>query len=175
MGSRPVKPGKRSLKEDAMGNKPKIMNLDEVEITEFGKGEKFRARTTRIGEKLGMKQAGCSLVELDPGKRAWPYHLHFAQEEFFIILAGQGTLRYDGEEYPVRAGDMIFAPTGQGTAHQIVNTSGELLRYLAMSSASSTELCYYPDSGKYGAYSKEPRFAFIAREASGADYWEGEQ
>ena len=157
-----------------MANKPCKVHIDEVELKAFGRGEKFAARTARIGEKLGMGKGGCSLVELEPGKCAWPYHLHFAQEELFIILEGEGTLRYDDEQYPVRKGDVIFTPTGRGTAHQIINTSQARLRYLALSSASDTELCYYPDSGKYGAYSREPRFAFIAREGTGTDYWDGE-
>lgn len=157
-----------------MANKPQKAHIDEIELNAFGKGEKFSARTARIGELLGMQKGGCSLVELEPGKCAWPYHLHFAQEELFIILEGEGTLRYDDERYPVRAGDVIFTPPGQGTAHQIVNTSGARLRYLALSSASDTEVCYYPDSGKYGAYSRKPRFAFIAKEGTGTDYWDGE-
>jgi uncharacterized cupin superfamily protein len=160
-----------------MANTPHKINVNELKLMPFGKGDKFAAGVGRIGELLGMSKGGCSLVELDPGKCAWPYHLHFAQEELFIILQGEGTLRYDDAMHPLRTGDIVFAPTGQGTAHQIINTSAEKLRYLALSSASDTEVCFYPDSGKYGAYSKNPNkggIRFIARESSSTDYWEGE-
>ncbi|MFP6743746.1 MAG: cupin domain-containing protein [Alphaproteobacteria bacterium] len=50
----------------------------------------------------------------------------------FVILEGIGTLRYDGERHPVRQGDVIFTPTGPGTAHQIINTSDAELRYMAL-------------------------------------------
>ena len=109
------------------------------------------------------------------GKRAWPYHLHYAQEEMFVILEGEGTLRYDGDTYPIRDGDVIFTPTGPGTAHQIVNTSNAELRYLALSSMTDAELCEYPDSGKIGAGGRhdEPWLSFLAR--AEVDYFDGEE
>jgi uncharacterized cupin superfamily protein len=160
-----------------MANKPPIIHIDNVESTAFGQGADFAARLSRIGPVLGMVQLGCTVVELEPGKRAWPYHLHYGTEELFVILEGTGTLRYDNDHHPIKAGDIIFTPTGEGTAHQIINTSNARLRYLAISNTQSPELCYYPDSGKYGAYSFKPgapRKAFIAGEHSAMEYWDGE-
>ncbi len=158
-----------------MANKPPTVNLAEAKRRTFGHGEAFKATTARIGVELGADQIGCTLVELEPGKRAWPYHLHYAEEEMFVILEGQGTIRYDGEKYPVREGDVIFTPTGPGTAHQIINTSDAPLRYLALSSRADAEVAVYPDSGKIGAYgSDDERFAFIARSEDGVDYFDGE-
>jgi uncharacterized cupin superfamily protein len=37
-------------------------------------------------------------------------------------------------------------------AHQIINTGQVPLRYLAVSTLSSTEVCEYPDSGKVGVF-----------------------
>ncbi len=158
-----------------MANKPPIVNFAGAKRRTFGHGEAFKATTARIGVELGAEQIGCSLVELEPGKRAWPYHLHYAEEEMFVILEGRGTIRYDGEKYPVREGDVIFTPTGPGTAHQIINTSDAPLRYLALSSRADAEVAVYPDSGKIGAYlSGDERFAFIGRAEDGVDYWNGE-
>lgn len=62
-----------------------------------------------------------------------------------------------------------------GTAHQIINTSERELRYLALSGKRHPEVCYYPDSDKYGAYFGEQREdAFLARRSSAVDYWDGE-
>jgi len=160
-----------------MANKLPAIHTDSVELSEFGHGEGFSARFGRIGQVLGMKKLGCTLVELEPGKKAWPYHLHYGAEELFIILEGSGCIRYDNENHELKAGDIIFTPPGEGTAHQIINTSSNLLRYLALSTMESPELCYYPDSGKYGAYAlrkdAQPK-AFIASENSAAQYWDGE-
>ena len=158
-----------------MPNKPRMVNFADAQRRTFGHGEAFQATTARLGVELGAEQIGCSLVELDPGKRAWPYHLHYAEEEMFVILEGEGTLRYDGERYPLKPGDVIFTPTGPGTAHQIINTSDAPLRYLALSSRADAEVAEYPDSGKIGAYGRhEDGFAFLAPMSAGVDYFDGE-
>ena len=158
-----------------MDRKAPIVNLAELPLKAHGKGGNFAAMLGRVGAELGTCQIGCTLVVLEPGKRAWPYHLHHAEEEIFVVLEGEGTLRYDDHEYPVRAGDVILTPPGPGTAHQIINTSESELRYLALSGKHAPEVCYYPDSGKFGAYFGERGDgAFIARHTSAVDYWDGE-
>lgn len=152
----------------------KIINLEDSERAAFGRGEGFSAALVRIGALLGMRKLGCTLVELEPGKRAWPYHLHYGQEELFVILQGEGTLRYDDERHAIREGDVFFTPTGEGTAHQIINTSQARLRYLAMSSMDEPEVCYYPDSGKYGCWSQEGKVTFLAHQDTRLEYWDGE-
>ena len=162
-----------------MSNELPIIHIEAIETTEFGQGENFHAKLGRLGPVLGMTKLGCTLVVLKPGKRAWPYHLHYGIEELFVILEGHGSIRYDGKEHGIKSGDIIFTPTGDGTAHQIINNSDKELRYLALSSMQSPEMCYYPDSGKYAAYSFQlddisKRKAFIAHEKSGLEYWDGE-
>ena len=158
-----------------MAVKPPIVNVDDLDLEEHGQGDEFQALLGPLRDKLGMKQIGCTVVELDPGKRAWPYHLHYGQEELFVILEGEGSIRYDGEQHRIRAGDVIFTPTGPGTAHQIVNTSDARLRYLALSSTAVPEVCYYPDSDKFGSYfGEQAGDTFIGRGADAAGYWDGE-
>ncbi len=79
--------------------------------------------------------------------------------------------------YPIKSGDVFFTPPGEGTAHQIINTSKEILTYLAISTKENPEMCYYPDSGKYNSFCENPnnsRMAFIAHESSKVDYYSGE-
>lgn len=159
-----------------MSDAPPIINVDNIPLDDFGHGEKFAARLGRIGRTLGMQKMGCGLVVLAPGKRAWPFHGHYAQEEAFIILAGRGMIRYADGEFPVKTGDVIFTPPGPDRAHQIVNDSDAELRYLALSTNDSPEICYYPDSQKTGAFHvTEKGFAgFMSRDGELADYWDGE-
>ncbi|MEZ0372718.1 MAG: cupin domain-containing protein, partial [Candidatus Sericytochromatia bacterium] len=131
-----------------MSNRPFIRNLDEVELKPWGHGEKFKARHAKISQQIGGKKLGYGVVVLPPGKRAWPYHAHLANEEMFYVLEGEGTVRLNGEELPIRAGDFISVPPGPESAHQIINSSETELKYIAVSTREQPEVVQYPDSGK---------------------------
>lgn len=131
------------------------------------------ARAGTAARRLG---AGIDVVP--PGKRACPYHFHYAQEEMFIVLEGEGTLRVAGEMLPIRKGDVIGIPPGPEYPHQIINTSDAPLTYLSISTQEVPEVCEYPDSGKYLAYAraKGPLLAGgrMHRPDTDLDYWDGE-
>lgn len=158
-----------------------VINLDELEYEEFGHGEKFNASLGEVSPKIGASKLGYSVVQLKPGKRAWPYHSHHVNEEMFFILDGKGTLRHAGKEYAIRKGDFISAPADPAQPHQIVNTSDELLSYIALGTAEPTDVFLYPDSGKYGVWHGRKRdgsdphaFLVFARKSDSVDYWDGE-
>ncbi len=158
-----------------------VMNLDELEYTEFGKGDDFNAERAPISDQIGAEKLGYSVVRLKPGKRAWPYHSHYVNEEFFYVLEGSGTLRHAGEERPIRAGDFICAPADPQQPHQIINTSDSALSYIALSTCEHTDVFLYPDSDKYGVWHGKTRdpgdpasFVVFARKATAVDYWDGE-
>jgi uncharacterized cupin superfamily protein len=144
-----------------------------------GNGKGFVAGIARIGRAAGAQKLGCTLVVVPPGKKAWPYHLQHANEEMFVILEGSGTLRYEGERFPLRAGDVIATPVC--TAHQIINTSDAELRYLAISTMIEPDIAEYPDTGKRLMIAGSPPgrdpyplYALVPGEAE-ADYWQGEE
>ena len=101
---------------------------------------------------MAAKKLGAGFDILAPGKRSCPYHYHLAQEEMFVILQGAGTLRVAGEMLPVRAGDVVVIPPGPEYPHQFINTSDAPMNYLSISTQERPEICYYPDSGKIGAF-----------------------
>lgn len=140
--------------------------------------ERFDARMARIGSQLGARKLGYNITAVAPGKRAFPFHNHHVNEEMFFVLAGRGEVRIGAEVYSIREGDIIACPAGgRDTAHQIINTGEEELRYLAVSTTESPELVEYPDSGKFGVLAELPeegRFAFIGRPERSLGYWEGE-
>lgn len=154
-----------------------IINIDNLEYMEFGDGGKFAARLGRIGPDAGAEKLGYNLTVVPPGKRAFPYHLHHKLEEMFFIIEGEGTLRYNGKEYPLQEGDIIACPPGPSTAHQIINTGKGELKYLSVSDAGGPEIAEYPDSNKVGILCgtfDSPALRMFVKKESGVDYFEGE-
>jgi uncharacterized cupin superfamily protein len=145
--------------------------------------ERFDARMGYIGPRIGAQKLGCNITAVPPGKRAFPFHNHHANEEMFFVLQGTGEVRIGENTYPIRTGDVIACPAGgKETAHQIINTGTDELRYLAVSTKLSPEIAEYPDSGKFGVLAELPsgadgkpqRFVFVGRESDSLNYWEGE-
>ena len=125
-----------------------VRNLDEVTLERQQREPLYDTRCGGVSDGTAARKLGAGVDVLAPGKRSCPYHLHHAQEEMFVILEGQGTLRVAGEMLPVRAGDVVFIPPGPEYPHQFINTSDAPMRYLSISTQERPELCEYPDSGK---------------------------
>jgi uncharacterized cupin superfamily protein len=164
-------------------DKPKIANLNDLTgPTERSHGEKYASRHFMIAPALGARKLGYNVTELPPGKTAFPYHFHHVNEELFLILEREGTLRWPGGRHALKKGDLICCPPGPEGAHQIVNTGSSSLRYLALSTAEDPEVAEYPDSGKYGVIAGRPRggrmqdaaFHAFAFKEGAVDYWDGE-
>jgi uncharacterized cupin superfamily protein len=159
-----------------------VVNVADLEYREFGRGEKYAARTARIGPLIGSTGLGCMAMIVRPGKRAFPFHVHHANHELFVILEGNGQYRYGGNTYPIKAGDVLAAPAGgPEVAHQIVNTGAVELKYLGISTMTQPEVVEYPDSGKFAVNSgmedgspASAQLRFIGRKENSIDYWEGE-
>lgn len=151
----------------------RVVNLDQLKLERFTKGDKYESDALRIGPLVGAKDLGYSYDVVPPGKRSCPFHSHRGEEEMFFVVRGEGTLRYGGETRRIRAGDVICCPTGgPETAHQIVNDSNAPLAYLSISTMAPVEVCEYPDSKKVGAYARD--FRHMTRAEHHVDYWTGE-
>ncbi|MBB5514821.1 putative cupin superfamily protein [Rubricella aquisinus] len=150
---------------------------------DFGGSETFGARLAPMGDALGAKDLGVMYMEVQPGKRAFPFHNHHAKEEMFIILEGTGTYRFGEASHPIRKGDICSAPKGgQETAHQIINTGEVVLKYLSLSTKLDPDIVEYPDSGKFAALAigegnsfDTAHIRFIGRMEDTRDYLEGEE
>ena len=151
----------------------KVVNIDELKLEHFEKGDSFASESARIGRQLGAKELGYSYDVVPPGKRSCPFHSHRGEEEMFFIIKGSGSLRYGEETRKIRAGDVICCPTGgPETAHQIINDSEEELAYMSVSTMMPAEVCEYPDSKKIGAFGGELRH--MTRAEHDLDYWTDE-
>lgn len=158
-----------------------IRNFNEVQLQTAERAPLYDggASASVVGPRLMPgRRIGCGIDILPPGKRACPYHFHYAQEEVFIVLEGQGTLRVAGETLPIKAGDVISIPPGPEYPHQIINTSDAPLKYLSLSTQEFPEVCEYPDSGKYLAFTRTDgpllQRGRMHRADTDLDYWDGE-
>lgn len=130
-----------------------FVNLAEVAFTDIEQNGYHTSKRAQFSAGIGARKFGYNLTELPPGKAQCPFHSHRAEEEMFLILKGEGELRYGAERYAIRKHDVIACPTGDaGTAHQIINTGNSTMRYLSLSTMSTLEVCEYPDSNKTGVY-----------------------
>lgn len=151
-----------------------IRNFNEIERDRFERAPLYASLTGALSDGTKASKLGAAVDTVPPGKRSCPYHLHHAQEEMFIVLEGEGTLRVAGEMVPIRAGDVIFIPPGPEYPHHILNTSNADLKYLSISTQERPEICEYPDSNKFGASPKRNDWVMQKRE-NNLDYWDGEE
>jgi len=141
----------------------------------------FRWRRARIGRQAGSEKLGASLFELPPGASSFPLHVHHANEEMIVVLAGRPTLRTLDGERELGPGEVVACPTGRRGAHRIDNRSDEPARFLVVSTMIAPEVNEYPDSGKVwarnfapGAEGSEDALDVLARPDPELDYLDGE-
>ncbi len=117
-------------------------------------GATFRRK--ELSTAADADELGCSLYELPPGARSWPYHYHSANEEALYVLAGDGRLRAPDGARSLTAGDFVSFPADERGAHRVVNDADEPLRYLMVSTMCEPDLTVYPDSETMGVFVGAP-------------------
>ncbi len=71
-----------------------------------------------LGGMFGLLVAGSQV----------PYHYHNHRESVIIVISGEATEIIEGEEIPIKAGDILHIPAGE--KHTTVNRSDKDFRYL---------------------------------------------
>lgn len=162
-----------------MNNKISIKDIEWQESTQGN----FSSYRKPLGAKAGGKMLGASLYKLLPGKKAFPFHCHYANEEAILVLDGNGTLRINDKEISIHENDYIALPCGREHAHQITNTSNESLTYLCLSTMIEPDVMEYPDSEKLGVMRGSPpggeknqqSYKGFYRKNSAVSYYDGEE
>ena len=165
-----------------MDSHKSIVHENDIDWMELAHGERIAFKRKLLGQAAGAEKLGCSLFEIAPGKRAWPFHYHFANEEALYVLEGTGTLRIGTDEVQITAGDFVDFRCGPEHPHQLINTGAVPLRYLCFSTMIGPEVCGYPDSGKLGIIAgrapggsgRVSAMRKCFRETNAVDYYEGE-
>ncbi len=128
-----------------------IVNEQELDWKEYDHGEQsFRRKELSNAVEAG--EIGCSLYEIQAGKRSWPYHYHTGNEEAVFVLNGVGLLRAEDGEHELEAGDYVTLPANEHGGHQVVNRSDDPLRYLMVSTMHEPDVTVYPEMGKVGVF-----------------------
>jgi uncharacterized cupin superfamily protein len=171
-------------------NKP-VINIADIELKPRppgfaptgGTAELYESRMGMIGNVLGSRKLGYNITAVPPGKRAFPPHNHQINEEMFFVLEGTGEVRIGEVTYPIRPGDIVACLAGgKEMAHVVTNTGNVELKYFALSTKISPEICEYPETGKYTVYSEKPArtdgkpntIGTVGHAVADVNYWEGE-
>jgi uncharacterized cupin superfamily protein len=116
----------------------------------------LKGRAARVGASAGAEQLGATLYEIDPGQNGSPFHLHHANEEMIIVLAGRPTLRTLEGSRRLEPGDVIACPVGRAGAHQVQNHTEEPVQVLIVSTMTYPEAAELLDTDKVLVMSGPP-------------------
>jgi uncharacterized cupin superfamily protein len=145
-----------------------IVNLEDVELDpELHTG--YAGTWRELGRAAGSMRTGLNYVEVEPGKLGTPFHCHSAEEEIFVVLAGEGTLLLGDERIPVRRGHVVARPPATRLAHAF-EAGDHGLTYLAYGTREPNDIAYYPRSNKIYW-----RGVGLMARVEKLDYWDGEE
>jgi len=121
------------------------------------------------------------VFELEPGASTFPLHVHYANEEILVVLAGRPTLRTLDGERELAPGEAACFRAGREGAHRIDNRSDDVVRLLVVSTMIGPDVVEHVDSEKVYARSYAPGAdpppdaveVMVKREDS-RDFFEGE-
>jgi uncharacterized cupin superfamily protein len=132
---------------------PNILNVDEVDLEEWG-----TSRTAPLATHERSDQSGFHWERLDPGARGAVPHCHSEEEEVFVILEGAGTLHLwpsplaeergaEREEIAIRAGHVIARPPATRVSHWF-RAGADGMTMLIYGTRRPNDMCWYPRSNK---------------------------
>jgi uncharacterized cupin superfamily protein len=146
---------------------PSIVNVADVEPHVDEHGESL-VNDRDLGRAAGSARTGLSHMTLPAGRSGYPPHCHSAEEEIFVVLAGEGTLLLGDEEHAVRPGTVIGRPPATRVAHSFRAGATDLV-YLAYGTREPNDIAYYPRSGKVNL-----RGVGVMGRIERLGYWDGE-
>src|SRR5438874_3800933 len=135
----------------------------------------FGQRRKELGKTGALS---CGLWELPPGKKSFPFHMHYVTEEALFVVSGTAKVRTPQGLTEVGPGDWVGFPPGDG-AHQLINDGTEPFVYVAMGvNVGSSDVVEYPDSSKVATRvqvgNSDPQ-RYIFKKDAQAGYYDGEK
>jgi uncharacterized cupin superfamily protein len=161
---------------------PRIVNVDDLEWWSRA-GETVSHRGCDPGRAANSVRTGLQLYDVTPGMLMNPPHAHSAEEEIFVVLAGDGDVELwphprsatepdhfsaVHETFAVTAGSTVCLRAGLGRPASLRAGQGGL-RVLAYGTRDPNDICFYPRSGKVSL-----RGVGVIGRLEPLAYWDGE-
>jgi uncharacterized cupin superfamily protein len=148
------------------------INLDEIPWWEMRSAPgDFGYTFKNIDPLIGARHLGYQVIRLDPGRKAFPLHFHYFEEELGVVLEGTCTMRTSRGNVALRKGDFVAFPPGPNGDHQYVNEGTEPCTMLLLSNVIPSDVSEYPDSNKVNLRGVRNIF----RKDEAVDYWDREK
>ena len=96
----------------------------------------------RLAPALGLTEFGVNEVTLDPGAWSSQRHWHETEDEFLVMLEGEGVLVEDEGRTILRPGDMVAWPKGVRNGHHVINDSDRPCRFVVFGAGIRTAGAY---------------------------------
>jgi uncharacterized cupin superfamily protein len=148
-----------------------MVNVHRCQLDESLDRSGFRHAAASLGQRLGASRVGAAVYEAQAGHQIWPYHYHYAVEEWAYVIAGAPVLRDAGGTQTLQGGDLVCFPPGPGGLHAL---SGPGRFLLASTDAPGPYAAVYPDSDKTAIALGGRLGAVTFPLAAAVDYWSGE-
>jgi uncharacterized cupin superfamily protein len=97
----------------------------------------------QLSKGSGLRDFEANHVVLPEGAWSSQRHWHEGEDEFLVMLSGNGTLVDDSGETPLAPGDCVAFPKNDGNGHHVIGGQGGCV-FVVIGIAESTP-CHYPD------------------------------
>ena len=132
-----------------------VMALSGLTLKRHDRGPGIGANGANFTRAMGLTMLGASYFEVQPGESAFPFHVHYLEDEIIVILEGEGTYRFGETSHKVTVGDVLGAPAGRAElAHQLTNTGTGVLKYICVANQTETNVVELPEQGVLRAPAK---------------------
>ena len=127
---------------------------------------RMRKRVKRqLGDRFGLQAFGVNLTELLPGGESALLHRHTTQDELVYVLEGRPTLVTDRGEEELAPGMCVGFPAA-GVAHQLVNRTDAIVRYLEIGDRRPDDAASYPNDDLAAAMGPDGKWVFTRKDGT---------
>ena len=111
---------------------------------------------TSVGKNAGADLLGATIYDLPPGARWADLHVHYANEELVVVLAGAPTLYTTDGGRRLATGEVVACLRGHRGAHRLENQTDESARVLIVSTMLMPDIVEYPEDGRVFVMTEPP-------------------
>lgn len=120
---------------------------DQAQLPESTSEHQFNEAAVRkvktLTQLAGLSRIGLHVVRLETGNDSTELHSHDNDEEFLVILEGDGIATIGEETFSVGTGDIMAFPCGS-PPHKLHNPNTEDLVYVMGGEKNSNDVVHYP-------------------------------